>query len=59
MFSMSSLISYESYVDECVDLFAERLTEFSQVRQEISMSHWFTCYAFDVIGCITYGERFG
>jgi cytochrome P450 len=59
MYSMSSLVNYEGYVDSCADIFGKRLTEFAAGRQTIDMAHWFQCYAFDVIGDITYSQRFG
>ncbi|CAI6085610.1 unnamed protein product [Clonostachys chloroleuca] len=58
-YSMSSLVHYEPYVDECADLFSQRLLEVSEAGIVIDMGHWFQCYAFDVIGQITYAERLG
>lgn len=58
-YSMSNLVNYESYVDDCADIFARRLQEASSAGLEINMRQWFQCYAFDVIGMITYGKRFG
>ncbi|KAJ5104801.1 hypothetical protein NUU61_002148 [Penicillium alfredii] len=59
LYSMSSLVHYESFVDHCAQLFTQRLTEFADRQQPLNLSHWFQCYAFDVIGNITFGERFG
>lgn len=59
VYSMSSLVSYEGYVDECADLFAERLTEIAASHRAVNMAHWFQAYAFDVIACITFGGRIG
>lgn len=59
LYSMSSLAHYESFVDHCTDLFSQRLSEFADRRQSLNLGHWFQCYAFDVIGNITFGERFG
>jgi cytochrome P450 len=56
---MSSLLSYEPYVDECIDLFMDKLAGFARSGTCIDLVHWFQCYAFDVIGEITYSERFG
>ncbi|KAI1281580.1 cytochrome P450 [Xylaria sp. FL0933] len=58
-YSMTSLVSYEPYVDQCADIFAQRLSEMSEAHVPVDMGHWLQCYAFDVIGCITYGERIG
>lgn len=59
LYSMTSLISYEPFVDECTDIFSQRLTEIAVSGKPINMGHWFQCYAFDVIACITYSRRFG
>ena len=59
MYSMSALVSYEKYVDECASILAGRLREFAESGARIDMSHWLNCYAFDVIGDITYSQRFG
>lgn len=59
MYSMSSLKTYEHYVDVCTDIFLTRLDEFRTSGQTVNMAHWFQCYAFDVIGSITYSQRFG
>ncbi|KAI3323954.1 cytochrome P450 [Xylariaceae sp. AK1471] len=58
-YSMSSLISYEPYVDQCSDIFSKRLNEMAKAGRPVDMGHWFQCYAFDVIGQITYGKRIG
>ncbi|KIW06554.1 uncharacterized protein PV09_02984 [Verruconis gallopava] len=59
LFSTSSLVNYEPFVDRCADIFIQRLTEFAYSGASFDMGHWFQCYAFDVIACITYGDRFG
>ncbi|KAK5328542.1 hypothetical protein LTR93_002327 [Exophiala xenobiotica] len=59
MYSMSSLVNYEGYVNECTAIFRERLSEFAESGETIDMAHWLQCYAFDVIGNITYSQRFG
>ncbi|KAF1943495.1 cytochrome P450 [Clathrospora elynae] len=58
-YTMSSLVSYESYVDECADLFSQRLQEVASAGVYADMGHWLQCYAFDVIGLITYSKRLG
>lgn len=59
LYSMSSLVSYEKYVDECADVLVSRLSICSKAREPINMGHWFQCYAFDVIGNITFSKPFG
>ncbi|KAJ9481789.1 hypothetical protein VN97_g11670 [Penicillium thymicola] len=55
---VTSLLAYEPFVDNCIDIFKQRLAEFATRGQLIDMSHWLQCYAFDVIGQITFGDRF-
>ena len=50
---MSSLVSYEPYVDECTIIFLQRLAEFASSGVVFNMGHWFQCYAFETIGMIT------
>jgi cytochrome P450 len=59
LYSMSSLVSYEPYVDDCTSILCNRLSEFAQVGVSVDMRNWFQCYAFDVIGLITFSKRFG
>ncbi|KAF2008693.1 cytochrome P450 oxidoreductase [Aaosphaeria arxii CBS 175.79] len=59
LYSMSSLLSYEGYVDDCIDIFINKLKQFARSGQVVDLVHWFQCYAFDVMGEITYSERFG
>ncbi|CAG9939596.1 unnamed protein product [Clonostachys rosea f. rosea IK726] len=58
-YSMSSLVHYEPFVDSCIDIFTERLSEMSESGLLVDIRHWFQCYAFDVIGLITYAKRLG
>ena len=55
---MSSLVSYEPYVDECSAIFLRRLSEFADSGVAVDMGHWFQCYAFEVIGKMTVGIRY-
>jgi hypothetical protein len=59
LYSMSSLVHYEEFVDQCADVFFDRLGEFADRDVKFNLGEWFQFYAFDVIGEITYGERFG
>lgn len=52
---MSSMVSYEPYVDECTDILCRRFSEFSATSQPVDLARWFQCYAFDMIGKITVG----
>ena len=58
-YSMTSLVGYEPFVNNCTKLFAEKLSDIAKRNEKIDLAHWFQCYAFDVIGEITFGHRFG
>ncbi|ETS76877.1 hypothetical protein PFICI_10751 [Pestalotiopsis fici W106-1] len=58
-YSLSSLVTYEPYVDECADLVSQRLVEMAHGGINFDLRHWLQCYAFDVIGSITYSKRLG
>lgn len=58
-YSMSALITYEPFVNSCSTLLTSRLHSLASSRQVIDLQHWLQCYAFDVIGEITFGSRFG
>lgn len=59
LYSMTSLVNYEPFVDNCADLFIDQLSNFAKNGNVFDLSHWFQCYSFDVIGELTFGERFG
>ncbi|KAK2734140.1 hypothetical protein CKAH01_08184 [Colletotrichum kahawae] len=59
MYSMSTIKSYEPYVDSCVALLLKRFDEFAASGETFDLQHWMQCYAFDVIGEITFGRRVG
>ncbi|KAF6828543.1 cytochrome p450 pisatin [Colletotrichum musicola] len=58
-YSMTSLVCYEPYLDECGDIFAQRLLEFSKAGTAVDFGHWFQCFAFDAVAYVTYGRRLG
>lgn len=59
VYSMSSMVSYEPFVDQCADMFAQRLRDAADSRKNLDMAHWFQAYAFDVVASVTFGSRFG
>ncbi|KIX00635.1 uncharacterized protein Z518_09700 [Rhinocladiella mackenziei CBS 650.93] len=58
-FSMTALMEMEGFVSNCVAIFETRLDEFADQKEPIDMGNWLQCYAFDVIGEITFARRFG
>jgi cytochrome P450 len=58
-YSMSSIVGYEQYVNNCTSLLSQRFSEIAASGHTVDMYHWLQCYAFDVIGEITFSNRFG
>jgi cytochrome P450 len=59
LYSMSALIGYEPFVNNCTSLLCHRFNEIAQAGKTVNLQHWLQCYAFDVIGEITFANRFG
>ncbi|KAG5777687.1 hypothetical protein H9Q73_008644 [Fusarium xylarioides] len=58
-YSMTNLVQLEPFIDKCSAVLRDRLEELSRSGTSVEMSHWMQCYAFDVIGMMTLGKRFG
>jgi cytochrome P450 len=58
-YSMSSLITYEPYVDSCTSILIQQLQELAASEKTVNLAHWLQYYAFDVIGSMSFGRRFG
>ncbi|PWY74505.1 cytochrome P450 [Aspergillus sclerotioniger CBS 115572] len=59
MYSMSAVVSYEPYVNDCIRRFCAQLDSFAKAGSMVDLGHWLQCFAFDTISGITYGERIG
>lgn len=59
MYAMSTLISYEPFVNKVNGEFVARLRDFAKNKKSFDLFTWMQFYAFDVIGEITIGESFG
>ena len=55
MYSLSTVKSYEPYVDNCVKLLLEVFDGFAKRGEVFDLQTWMQCYAFDVVGEITVG----
>lgn len=55
LYSATSLRKMETDIDECVEIFLTRLTEFARKGKGniLDLQFWMQCYAFDVIGRLT------
>jgi cytochrome P450 len=59
MYAMSSLVSYERFVDKVNSEFMTALVDHAQHGRAFDLFTWLQFYAFDVIGEITLGQSFG
>ncbi|CAK3813726.1 cytochrome P450 pisatin demethylase [Lecanosticta acicola] len=59
MYSLSTIKSYEPGVDNCIRILIKCFDEFAETGKVFDPQHWMQCYAFDVIGEITFGHRVG
>ncbi|CAG8901745.1 unnamed protein product [Penicillium egyptiacum] len=59
MYTMSSLLSYEPFVDKVNGEFMAALADHAQHGNVFDLFTWMQFYAFDVIGEITLGRSFG
>ncbi|RDW71427.1 hypothetical protein BP6252_07990 [Coleophoma cylindrospora] len=59
LYTMSSMVGYENLVNDCMDLINQRFSELAKLGKSFDLAHWLQCYAFDVIGDITFADRFG
>lgn len=59
MYAMSSLVSYEPFIDKANGEFMAALADHAQQRRAFDLFTWMQFYAFDVIGEITLGRSFG
>jgi cytochrome P450 len=58
MYSLTSLLSYEPYVDSSNTLLLKKFRNFADLGQTFNLMSWMQYYAFDVIGEITFGRSF-
>lgn len=60
---MSAVVGYEEIVDTVIDIFLKeldkRFTDLPNVDGAIDVYTWFSYFAFDVMGILSYGGRHG
>ncbi len=57
LFSMTNMRNYETYADECTDIFISTMRDME--GEVLDFGVWVQYYAFDVIAYITFQRRFG
>lgn len=59
VYSMSSVLESEKFIDSCTQLFCESMEGFAKEESVIDLSLWINMYTFDVLGELFYGKMFG
>ncbi|PVH96824.1 pisatin demethylase [Periconia macrospinosa] len=59
LYSQTTLLSYEPFVDTCNSILLKRFEEYAENGKILNLREMMQLYAFDVIGEITVGSRFG
>ena len=59
LYANTNLLSYEPFVDTCNNILLKRLRDYSWTGKRLDVRELMQYYAFDVIGEITVGSRFG
>jgi hypothetical protein len=60
IYSMSNLVSFESYVDSTMGVFFKELDKrFAGTNTAFDFGVWLQMYAFDVVGELTFSRRLG
>lgn len=59
-YSMTTLLSFEPYVDTTMEVFCRQLqNRFADTGQTCDLGVWLQMFAFDVIGELTFSRRLG
>ncbi|KAH7042246.1 pisatin demethylase [Macrophomina phaseolina] len=59
LYSMTNLLSYESFIDRCTTTLLDKFSMFAEEGRRVHLAEFLQFYAFDVIGAITTGNPFG
>lgn len=59
MYTMSSVLKSEAYLDNCTELFVTRLAELADQGISVDLGLWLPMWAFDVVGELYFGSKFG
>ncbi len=59
-YSMTTLLSFEPYVDSTMEIFCHELqSRFATTGQSCDLGLWLQMFSFDVIGELTFSRRLG
>ncbi|KAJ6095580.1 hypothetical protein N7486_006326 [Penicillium sp. IBT 16267x] len=58
-YALSNIIKSEPYVDAVLELFTNAMDVYAKAGKPFKFETWFTFYAFDVLGEVTFSKSFG
>jgi len=58
-YSMTSLLKYEKFIQDCLDLLLAKLKKHANLTGQVDMAIWTNAFAFDVVGELGYGQKLG
>ena len=58
-FALSNIMKFEPHVDAILQQFEDRLDELSKSGEAVDFDKWFSFFAFDVLGEVTFSQPFG
>ena len=58
-YSLSNVVKSESFIDDAIIMFEKRLDELAAQGKRMEPDFWFNAFAMDVVGEVTFSQRFG
>ncbi|KAK8015767.1 hypothetical protein PG991_008655 [Apiospora marii] len=59
VYSMSTVLTLEPYIDDCSRFFVKRMIEHTRPDQAVDLGEWFLWYAYDLIAELFFGRSLG
>ncbi|KAL3456655.1 cytochrome P450 [Aspergillus heterothallicus] len=59
VYTMTSILQSEKYIEKCIDVWIEKLGEMSDRKESFDLWLWARMYAYDVIGELYFSKMFG
>jgi cytochrome P450 len=58
-YAFSNIIKSEPYIDNAIKILEKQLDKLSKENKPVHFDHWFNYFGFDVLGEVTFSQRFG
>ncbi|KIX95527.1 uncharacterized protein Z520_08647 [Fonsecaea multimorphosa CBS 102226] len=59
VYSLTNILRSEQYIDNCSNLFMQRMEAYADAGEIVNLGEWLQWYAFDVVGELFFGKMFG